>query len=487
MHTDVSEAGPFERLVTVSLEEAELEDAKNAAARKISKQLKIKGFRPGKAPRSIVERHVGADSLRAEAIDDSLGELVGGALEDIDLEPVVTPSVTDIRDREGDEGGVEIDVKITLWPTLSDVPDYARSIEIEAPEVDQEEIDEQIDRVRSQYAELEDVDRAADSGDFVLVDLSAKLDGVPVDEVAATDLLYELGSASYIAGLDDLLAGASAGDIKEGPATLPDGFGDHGGEEVSLTALVKGVQARKLPELNDEWVSDVSDFDTVDELTDRMRTSLLGMKISTAAGQFRDSVLDDILTDVDLEVPEALVESELESSVHNLSHSLQQQGLDLNTYLSVTGQDQEAFVAELRTGAVRSLRTRILLEAIAAAEDIEVEDDEITAALSEMSGDSGRSVEELRSLVEANGQLNVLTGDILRRKALDRVIEASTAVDSDGNPVDLTVPEDDLDEDDDDDLDDETDGVVAEEGSSEPDDEADAEEDSDEEAADDDE
>jgi trigger factor len=310
------------------------------------------------------------------------------------------------------------------------------------PEVSDEEVTAQIDRVRTQYAELEDVERPADEGDFVMINLSAAGPLGDIAEVSATDLLYEVGSRSYIPGLDEMLTGAAAGAIQEGPATLPEGFGDHSGREVTLRVLVKGVKARKLPELTDEWVSDVSEYETLSELEDELRRGLLSLKLETARGMFRDKLLGELIDDLGLDVPDALIQAEMESSFHNLSHSLESRGLDLGTYLSVTGQDQQAFVDDLREGAERSITTRVLLEGVAGVEGLAVDDAEVDAAIAGMAASSGRPPDELRATLESSGQLSVLTGDILRRKALDRILEASTAVDADGDPIELTIPDD---------------------------------------------
>ncbi len=439
MHSEVTEAGPFERLLTVHIEDAELEDAKDTAARKLSQRLKIKGFRPGKAPRSIVERMVGAESLRAEAVDEALPDLVGTAIEQVDLAPAVAPSVRDVRDRE--DGGVDVDVVITLWPALAEAPSTARTVEVDVPEVEDAQVDAQIDRVRAQYAELEDVSRAADDGDFVLLDLSATSSlGAVIDDVAATDLLYEVGSQSYIPGLDELLGGASAGDITQGPAVLPEAFGDRSGSEVTLRALVKGVKARRLPDLTDEWVSDVSEFETVEELRGQLRASLEQVGLRAARERFRDDLLDQILADVDLAIPPALIGAEAENTLHNLAHSLQSSGLDLPTYLTVTGQDQQQFADQVRADAERSLRVRVLLESVAAAEGIEVGDDELSSAIAEMASSARREPEELASFMAESGQDQVLAGDILRRRALDLIMEAATAVDAEGEQIDLRAP-----------------------------------------------
>ena len=221
MQTQVTDAGPFERTLTVHLDAGEFDGAKERAARKLSQDMKVKGFRPGKAPRAVVERMVGAERLRSEAIEEALPEVVGSALLEEELVPVTTPAVQEIRD--DDDGGVQVDILITLWPTVDEVPEFAgREIEVEVPEVEESEIDEQIDRLRNQFADLEEVPRAADEGDYVMVNITA-LDGDDlIEEVSASDLLYEVGSASFISGLDDILIGASAGDIREGPGTLPE-------------------------------------------------------------------------------------------------------------------------------------------------------------------------------------------------------------------------------------------------------------------------
>lgn len=448
MQTDIKEAGPFERILTIRIEESELENAKNKAARKLSREMKIKGFRPGKAPRSIVERMVGEANLRSEAIDDSLPELVGPAIDQAELEPATTPRVEAVRDAEG--GGVDVDIKITLWPVLDAVPDFAgRKITIDSPEVSDDEINEQIDRLRNQYAELEDVERPADDGDFVMINISASINGEHIPEATAEDLLYEVASASFIPGLDDLLGGASVGDIREGPGTLPPGFGQDEAREADLRVLVKGVRAKKLPEVTDDWVGDVSEFDTVDELTDRIKTNLSIMKLDGADNAFRTKLLDEISEELSLEVPDALIDAELEAAFHNLAHTLEQQGIDFPNYLRITGQSEQQFVDEMKERSERNLRTRILLDSVVAIEGLEVADGELDEAITAMAADVNQDAEALKESLVSSGRVEVLTGDILRRKALERIVSSAEAVDDDGQQIDLRPPEiaDDIEED----------------------------------------
>ncbi len=440
MQTEVTEAGPFERLMTLHIDESELESAKSAAARKLAGQMKIKGFRPGKAPRQIVERMVGEETLRREAIDEALPELVGAAILETELAPVTPPQVEDIRD--GEAGAVEVDIKLTLWPELESVPDYRdRKITIEIPEVEDEEVEAQIDRLRNQYAELEDVERPSAEGDFVMVNITALDNGTEIEDASASDLLYEVGSRSFIPGLDEIVAGASAGDIREGDGTLPDGFGDHGGQEITLRVLVKGVRGKKLPEVTDDWVSDVSEFETVAELTDRLTENLRGMKLGVAADAFREGLMQDLTEEMDLEVPEALVQAEMESMVHNIQHSLEQQGIDLGNFLRITGQDEQAFVADLKVRATQSLKTRILLEAVVADAELTVEDGEMAEAIASIAAQSDASEDDVREALAEGGREQVLTGDILRSKAIEHVLAQASAIDAEGNPVDLSPPQ----------------------------------------------
>jgi trigger factor len=437
VHTDVKESGPFERTLTVHIEETELESAKGAAARKLSSQMKIKGFRPGKAPRAIVERMVGADTLRREAIDEALPGIVTRALAETDLEPIVTPELEAVRDTDG---GVEVDVRITLWPKLDRAPVVeGRKIEIGSVEVEDADVQAQIDRLRDQYAELEEANRPADTGDYAQINLSANRDGAAIEDASVSDLLYEVGSGSFIPGLDGILLGASPGDIRETRATLPEGFGEHVGEEVDLRVLVKGVRSKRLPEVTDEWVSDVTEFDTVAELTGQLRENLGRMKKNAAGNAFQDNLLSEIIDEVDIELPEALVRAEFEAALHNMAHQLEASGIDLANYMRITGQTEQQLVDAYRQRAIVALKTRLVLESVAEAEGLSVEDAEFDEAVAQLAASAREPVDAVRSRLAKTGQGDLLSGDILRRKALDHISKQATPVDAAGNPVDLTV------------------------------------------------
>lgn len=441
MNTNVTDAGPFEKLLTLQVPESDLEAAKSSAARRLSHDLKIKGFRPGKAPRRIVEATVGPERLRSEAIDDLLPSLVADALRAADLNPAVPPQVENMKDIDD---GLEVEVKIATWPELDHVPAYeALEVEVSQPEPTEEELERQLTRLRDQFADLEPAERPAVDGDFVSINLSATRDGTPVEEAAANDLLYEVGSGSFVEGLDTELPGSAAGAIIKFDAPLPEGFGDLAGQEVTMQVLVKEVRQKRLPDLTDEWVAEATEFETVDELRQELSEQIEGVKRDMARNELRTSLLEVLLAEVDLELPGSIVDAEMENTLHRFAHQLEGQGISIADYLKVTGQDQQVFVDDLRNQADRNVRTDILLEAVATAAGLEVAPEELDEVVVALAGQAEREVEEYRAEFAESVQEKAVMGDILKRKALDVLLESAVPVDEDGNKIDLSAPEED--------------------------------------------
>lgn len=438
MQTEVSESGRFERTLTVRLENEELAKAKERAARKISQNMKIKGFRPGKAPLGVVERMAGADYVRSEAIEEAIQDVVPAAIDEAGLDPVTIPSVSAIRD-DNEDGTVEIDVLVTLWPVLESLPDFRDfEIEVEDPAATQDEIDEQLDALRNQFAELSDHDGALSDGDFAMIDITVSQDGEEIETAAAKDLMYEVGTESFIPGLDVIVEGAEVGATVGGDATLPEGYSDKGGEDVTLSVEIKEAKTKVLPELDDEMVTDATEFSSVDELTEAIERNMLAYKVHTQRSVLQDKVVQYVLNEVDFDVPEALVNAEVEARVRNLVTRLEGDNINIQDYLRIVGQDEEAFIASMRDQAEHALSTRILLESIAAVENWEVTDEDMLAHVETLLQGQPGDPQELVDGWKASGQIESLTSDILRERALANLVEAATPVDADGNPVDLT-------------------------------------------------
>jgi trigger factor len=444
LNTNVTDAGPFEKLLTLQVAEADLETAKAQAARRLSKDLKIKGFRPGKAPRRIVEATVGPERLRSEAIDDLLPTLVADALREADVRPAVPPQVENMKDIDT---GLEVEVKVTLWPVLDHVPSYeGLEIEVSQPQPTEEELERQLNRLRDQFADLEGVDRPAIDGDFVSINLTASRNGEPIEEAAANDLLYEVGSGSFVEGLDAELPGSTAGTIVKFNAPLPEGFGELAGQEVTMQVLVKEVKKKLLPELTDEWAAEVTEFATVDELRRELSGQIEEVKRGIVRNELQTGLLESLLAEIDILIPQAIIDAEMENTLHRLAHQLEGQGISISDYLRVTGQDQQVFVDDLRNQADRNVRTDLLLEAVAEDAGFEVTSEELDEVVAVLAKQADEDVDEYRAEFAESVQEKAVMGDILKRKALEVLLESAVPVDESGNRIDLSTPEDDEEE-----------------------------------------
>lgn len=441
MQTEVRESGRFERTLTVQLENDELAAAKKRAAARISKNMKIKGFRPGKAPLQVVERHVGADYLHSEAVEEAIRNVVPEAIDEAGLEPVTIPTVSAVRD-DNDNGTVEIDIVVTLWPVLDALPDFADiEIEVEGPVVSTDEIAQEIDAMREQFAELVDHEGELVDGDFALIDIAVEHEGANVESAGVKDLMYEVGSDSFIEGIDVLLIGADVGGIVTGGGTLPEGYSDKGGEDVTLSVTIKEGRKKVLPELTDEMVEEATELETAAELRDAIEKNIAARKVYTQRSIFQDKVVQQVLNEVDFDLPDALLNAEVEARVRNLTARLKESEISIEDYLRITGQDDATFIATIRSEAENALSTRVLLESVAAIERWEVSDKELVEHVAALLHIPEEEAENVAEGWKADGQVETLTNDILRGRALTSLVESASAVDSDGNPVDLTPVE----------------------------------------------
>ena len=433
MPTTVTETGPFERLVTFQLTEDQIAAGKVATARKLSQDLKLKGFRPGRAPLPVVEAAVGPDRLRNEVIDDLVPPVLTDILKDEEIRPAVTPQLESLNDVDG---GVEVEVRVTLWPTI-EIPNYRnRNVEVTSPEVTDEDLDTQIERILEQFATVEEVTRPAAVGDFVSIDLKATKEGENVEEASASDLLYEVGSGVFLDGIDERLEGTEAETTFTFDAPLPEGFGERAGEFVTFEVTVNEVKERVLPELDDEWVDENTEFETVQALQDELRERLTEAKIQAVSRQFSERALNTLVEQVEVELPEALVRSEMDDHLHRFVHRLEENELTLDDYFRASGVDQDQFLEDLRQQAQLSLRNQLVLEAVARDAEIEVTPADVSTVIQGLAARSGDPVAYLKAFSQS-GQELALAGDILRNRALEAILSEASAVDEEGNPVDL--------------------------------------------------
>jgi trigger factor len=383
----------------------------------------------------VVEAAVGTDRLRSEVIDDLVPPALSEILSAEELRPAVTPQLEALNDVDG---GVEVEVKVTLWPTI-DLPDYKdREVVVDSPLVSPEELDNQLRRMLEQFATVEEVDRAAASGDFVSVDLKASKDGEPIEGATAADLLYEVGSGMLIDGLDERLEGLESGTVLEFEAPLPEGFGDRAGEQVSFEVTVNEVKERILPDLDDAWVDENTEFETVEEMRAELEAQLGQVKLQAVSRQFAERALSTLVEKVEVDLPEGLIRSEMDDQLHSFVHRLEDNELTLDDYFSATGITQEQFLDDLRLQAERALRNQLVLEAVAQDADIEITPEEVSSVIQSLAARSDDPVAYLQAFRQSGRELAV-AGDILRNRALDAILSSAKPVDEEGNPVELIL------------------------------------------------
>lgn len=423
----------------VSVPATEFEASIDAAFRKLAREVRIPGFRPGKAPRRILEARFGPDIAREQALKDGLPNYYAEAVISEDLDVIAPPKIDVTAGQES--GDVEFDAVIEVRPVVNLTGYDELQVELDYTAPGEDAVDTQVNGLRERFADLEDSSDPLVDGSYAEIDLSGSVDGEPVDALTATDFLYEVGTESVTPGLDGQLRGKSAGDVVEFTDTLPDRFAELAGQEVTFRVLVKDVKKKVLPELTDEWVAEVTEFETVDALRADTEQRIGVVTKLQAQMAMREKVLDELSTLVPVVAPEPLVDQEMERRLHDLMHRLESQGIDIPGYLAATGQDQNAFIAGVRDGATKAVLVDLGLRAVVVQEEIEASDDEVTAEIERLAERTGQKPERVRRDLDKQGVLEELRSDIARGKALEFLIDHAKVVDAEGNAIDLTLPE----------------------------------------------
>lgn len=422
MKTTVERESPTKLRLVIEVGPEELAPLYEKTLRRLANEVKVPGFRKGKVPRAVLESRVGKDTVRQEVLRDALPALYARAASDESVRAITLPDIDVTSFEEGEPltftATVEVRPEVVLAPY--------RGIEVERPDATagDEEVDEQVERLRNRFGTLEPVGRNAASGDYVVIDLTGYRHDQKIDEVSAEDLLYEVGSESIVPELDRELTGKRVGDILKFNAALPERIGPpHGGQEISFSVVVKEVQAKRLPVLDDEFARTASEFDTLEELRADLRRRIEAIKAIEADVEVRNHILDDLVDRTDLQVPESMVAADVQHRLAGLIRDLQRAGSTLEQYLGVQGASEEQLVDAYRKAAERSIAADLILEAVARAEGVEVSDEEVDSAVSGLAGRLQRGPEELRKELEESNRVVVLRGDILRRKALDQLVQ----------------------------------------------------------------
>jgi trigger factor len=416
--------------LTVEVDEAEVDEAVDATARRLARQLRVPGFRPGRVPRPVLEARLGGSSaLRQQAISDALPDLYARAVSDTEVDPIAAPEIDVVSGEES--GPLNFDALVEVRPVVS-LPGY-QGLEVTIPSiaVSEEEVDTQVDRLREQSGELSSVTRPAHEKDHVTIDLHGS---GPAEGVDLEDYLYEVGSGSLVPGLDAQLIGSKVGDILQFDAPTPGAEGG-AGTAGRFRVLVKDVKEKVLPEATDEWASEASEFTTLAELRKDLRARLERVKLVQAQLALRERAMEALIALVEDDPPESLVEEEVRERVHDLGHRLEARRVTLEQFLEASGLDRERLFADLRAEAARDVRADLALRALADLEDIQVTDEDLDQAVQELADQAQSTPQEVRERLDRSGRLSAVRSSRRKAKALSWLLDHVELVDEDGKPV----------------------------------------------------
>jgi len=429
--TAAPEEGNKVRL-SVEIDESEIDEALDGVMRRLSSEVRVPGFRPGKVPRRVIEARMGgATALRGEALREALPDFYARAVSDTEVDPIDQP---DIDITAGDESGpVTFDAVVEVRPTVSIAGYEGLRVTLPSIDVPEEDVTAQIDRLRATSGELVEVDRPVRESDQVTIDITGtRLEAEDADDedLAAEDFLYEAGSGGVVPELDERLLGSSAGDTFEFESS-PEGIDG----PVTFAVEVKEVKELVLPDLTDEWAAEASEFETVEALTADITTRLRQMRIAQAQMALQQRTVEALAELVTDDIPDVLVSEELRERIHDLGHRLEQQGLALGQFLAATGRDEQEFLDELRTGALLSVKTDLALRALVEAQGIEITEEELDGELASMGERLEMTSDQVREQLERGGRLAAVRSDRRKAKALRWLLDNVELVDEEGGPV----------------------------------------------------
>jgi len=430
----VESIDPTRAKLTVEVPFAELQPSLDAAYRRIAKQVNIPGFRKGKVPPPVIDRQVGRGAVLDEAINDALPKLYVQALQDNDLVPLAQPeiAITRLEDNET----LEFSAEVTVRPPIT-LPSYdGIEASVEDLTVSDADVEEQVQSLRERFATLNDVERAAADGDFVTIDLVASTkDGDPIEGGELSDYSYQVGRGDMLPGIDEVLVGMSAGDEETFASQLLGG--DSEGQDVDVKVTLTGVKEQELPELDEDFAQTASEFDTMDELTADVRTRLERGKRLEQAASARDAVLEKLLDATDVALPDEVVQQEIGGRREEIEQQLGFAGMTLEQYLDNEKQTVDEFEAEMEKRVRDSMAAQFILDEVAKAEEISVEQEELQEHLVRRAQQSGQEPNEFMKHMVEHNHIPEMVAEVVRGKALAKIVETATVTDGSGNVVDL--------------------------------------------------
>ncbi|HZJ29344.1 MAG TPA: trigger factor [Solirubrobacterales bacterium] len=431
MKTTVNELPESRVRVEVEVPPEDVNRALQNAARGLAREMRMPGFRKGKAPPNLVLQRLGRPAVMEEAVRESLPEWYERALLASGISPVGDPEVGVDSVPEGDGEPVAMHFEIAVRPEAK----LGKYLELEVPKADAdvpgEVIDDEIERLRQSFAKLETVDRAAAEGDTILIDFVGRIDGEEFEGGTVENHLLELGAGTLIDDFDEQLHGASAGDSVEVSVTFPEEYrATHlAGKDAVFSVKVKEVREKMLPEVDDEFAADASEFDTLEELREDMRQKLAEGAEERIEEQYRVAVVDAVVEGATVTIPDAIIESRATERWQRLERQIRSSGMDPAAFLQMQGKTREQLIEEAKPDALAELRRDAVLAAVAEAEQIEPDEEDLLDALSHTAEDHEKTTpEKLLTRLRREGRDQLVREDVRIRKALDRLVESAKPI-----------------------------------------------------------
>tara|TARA_B100000459_G_scaffold144828_1_gene108254 strand:+ start:66 stop:1385 length:1320 start_codon:yes stop_codon:yes gene_type:complete len=423
MKYKVKKVGDFENNIEIDIDFEDLESKKDEAINNISKSLKVKGFRPGKIPKNIVIREVGEDYILEESIDLYLPEQIFEILQKEEINPAVRPVVKDLKK---EKKSYKVDVLITLWPKLSKLPKLNQTVTVDSIAPTEEEIENQTERIKLQFADVAKVERPSKTSDYLLVNINSIENGKELEDFSYQDYLYELGSNSLSPSMDSKLEGVSTGAIIKFNDDIP----SIGKSNVEITVLVKEIKEKVMPELTDDWVSSMTEFENIKEMNEELYKNIEMVKKRQVANQYQGLLTSKLIEESKLELPEQLVIAEMDSILRNFMAELNQNNIKIEDYLQMTGLTEEALQEDLKNQATRNLSMVVILDKVVEDQELKLADKEIKFIDEHMESHD----EEAAGIESASHRLN-LESESLRNKAMLHILQEGVSVDENGEKV----------------------------------------------------
>lgn len=434
MKSTVEKLSPTRVRINVEVPFTELEPDFDRAFKQLAKQIRLPGFRPGKAPRKLLEARIGRGAVLEQVVNDALPGRYSEAVTSSEIQPLGQPEIeiTKLEDNEELVFTAEVDIRPEI-----ELPDLgALKFTVDPIEVTDEEVDAELQSLRARFGTLTGVQRAAEKGDFVSIDLSATVDGEDVPEAKTEGLSHEVGSGQLIEGLDDAIIGLKEDESRVFTTTLA--AGERAGQEAQVTVTVKSVKERELPEPDDEFAQLASEFDTIEELRNSLTEQVNRVKRVQQAEQIRDKALEELLEQVEVPLPEKIVEAQVNDTLHNAIHSLDHDEEKFAEALTEQGSSREEFDKDNRTNAEKAVKTQLLMDTVADKLDIQVGQNDLTERLVLMSRQYGLEPQQLLGYLQENNQLPAMFADVRRGLTVAAVVHGATVTDTDGNVIDTT-------------------------------------------------